>query len=74
MTGEELRNVRLNWNLTQKGMADFLCCHPQTISEMERGKKPISKLIDKVITQDTLILTLQIQLYKERLATPTKMG
>jgi DNA-binding transcriptional regulator YiaG len=45
MTGEELRAIRHRLKMTQKQFAKALGRHYITISDWERGKKPIPKSI-----------------------------
>jgi DNA-binding transcriptional regulator YiaG len=52
MKGSELRRVREEWKLTQVEFANLLGCHPQTVSEMERGRKPISQAIEILVGKE----------------------
>ena len=74
MMGKQLKTARMKMGLTQVEMADFLCCHPQTISEMERDTKPISKLVEKVIAQYNHILALETQVLQKKLLNLSNAG
>ena len=43
MTGERYRRARLLLGLTQRKLAEYLGVHPQTISDRERGKHPLTR-------------------------------
>ena len=43
MTGERYRRARRLLGLTQRKLAEYLGVHPQTISDRERGKHPLTR-------------------------------
>ncbi len=49
MTGNELRAIRAQLNMTQQVLADVLGLKAQTISDLERGKMHISKSVENHI-------------------------
>lgn len=46
MSGEELRAIRKALRMKQVEFARALGVHPITVSDYERGKKPIPKLVE----------------------------
>ena len=47
MTGTELRRIRESWGLTQAQFAQLLGYSPHTISDIERGKKTVTNMLEK---------------------------
>ena len=51
MTHLELKRIRLDNNLKQSDIADLLDVKQSYVSDMEKGKKPISRSAEKIITE-----------------------
>ena len=47
MTGTDLRTLRAQWQMTQAELADLLGYSPHTISDIERGKKHVTLMLEK---------------------------
>jgi len=47
MSGEELRTLREAWGLTQAEFARLLGYSVHTISDIERGKKKVTNMLEK---------------------------
>lgn len=48
MTGQELREIRKSRGMNQIEFSKLINRHSQTVSDYERGKKPIPKTIEKL--------------------------
>jgi DNA-binding XRE family transcriptional regulator len=59
VTGKELRQIREEWGPTQVELATLLGCHPQTVSEMERGKKHISQAIENLVGKEKTLRAIK---------------
>ena len=56
ITAEKIKEIRKENNLSQEQLGDILGVHPQYISNIERGTKPVShKLIEKLEQKGLLI-------------------
>ncbi|MBH0159868.1 helix-turn-helix domain-containing protein [Fictibacillus sp. 26RED30] len=51
LTGKLLKIIRVNRELPQKELAEMLGVHQSYITQMETGKKPITKNMDKKIKE-----------------------
>jgi transcriptional regulator with XRE-family HTH domain len=51
LTGKLLKIIRVNRELPQKELAALLGVHQSYITQMETGKKPITKNMDKKIKE-----------------------
>ena len=54
MTGERYRRARRLLGLTQRKLAEHLGVHPQTISDRERGKNPLTREAWLAITNNEI--------------------
>jgi DNA-binding transcriptional regulator YiaG len=59
MQGAELRQLREAWGMTQQQFARLLGYSAHTISDIERGKKTVTKMLEKHVLAVKLLREIQ---------------
>lgn len=55
MDGAELRQLRESWGLSQVQLAHLLEYNPKVLSDIERGRKPVPKMLEKLLLRENTL-------------------